>query len=153
MTDTLKLVEEFHTKFGHPVESELKIPDIKIIKLRLELILEEFIELVDANLKGVDDPSLTQGLLDCKKLISYLEKEHFEVDLIEVADALGDIKYVIDGTASVYGIPLNEISNEIHKSNMSKLNPETGKAIYSLNGKILKGSDYFKPDIKKVLSR
>jgi len=153
MTDTLKLVEEFHTKFGHPVESELKIPDIKIIKLRLELILEEFIELVDANLKGVDDPSLIQGLLDCKKLISYLEKEHFEVDLIEVADALGDIKYVIDGTALVYGIPLNEISNEIHKSNMSKLNPETGKAIYSLNGKILKGSDYFKPDIKKVLSR
>ena len=152
MTDTLRLVEEFHKKFKHPVESKLKIPNIKIIKLRLRLILEEFSELVEANINAAGTGIyIIEDLANIDDQISKLTDKQLNVDLIEVADALGDIKYVVDGTALVYGIPLNEISNEIHKSNMSKLDPETGKAIYSLNGKILKGSDYFKPDIKKIL--
>lgn len=151
--DSLELVKEFHTAFDHPVEKELKRPDVKTVKLRLKLILEEFSELVDATLsiQGMKSHKVASLLKDADKELDKLIEEDLDIDIIETADALGDIKYVVDGTALVFGIPLNDVFEEIHKSNMSKLDPITGKAIFDDNHKIQKGDKYFKPNINSIL--
>ncbi|MEN8788779.1 MAG: nucleoside triphosphate pyrophosphohydrolase family protein [Flavobacteriaceae bacterium] len=83
-------------------------------------------------------------------------KEYFEAaqrnDLVEVADALGDMLYILCGTILEHGMQhkIEEVFEEIQKSNMSKLG-SNGKPIYREDGKVLKGPDYFKPDIKSIL--
>lgn len=83
-------------------------------------------------------------------------EEYFEAaedgDLVEVADALGDMLYILCGTIIEHGMQdkIEEVFNEIQRSNMSKLG-ENGKPIYREDGKVLKGPNYFKPDIKKIL--
>jgi len=150
---TLEQVREFHKVFGHPAPNSLAIPELDTIKLRFKLILEEFIELIEANSSGTPQMELIIDLLDTiDDEFNYITDKDLDVDLIEVADALGDIKYVTDGAALVYGIPLDDVSTEIHASNMSKLDPDTGKPVVRDDGKILKGSAYFKPDIKKAIS-
>tara|TARA_B100001250_G_scaffold343697_1_gene312441 strand:- start:53 stop:436 length:384 start_codon:yes stop_codon:yes gene_type:complete len=74
-------------------------------------------------------------------------------DLVEIADALGDMMYILCGTILSHGLQnkIEEIFEEIQKSNMSKLGAD-GKAIYREDGKIMKGPNYFKPDIKKIIS-
>ena len=74
-------------------------------------------------------------------------------DLIEVADALGDMLYILCGTILSHGMQhkISEVFKEIQRSNMSKLGPD-GKPIYREDGKVLKGPNYFKPDIKGILS-
>lgn len=73
-------------------------------------------------------------------------------DLVEVADALGDMLYILCGTIIEHGMQhkIDEVFNEIQKSNMSKLG-EDGKPIYREDGKVLKGPNYFTPDISKIL--
>ena len=73
-------------------------------------------------------------------------------DLIEVADALGDMLYILCGTILTHGLQykIEEVFNEIQRSNMSKLG-EDGNPIYRKDGKVMKGPNYFKPDINKVL--
>ena len=73
------------------------------------------------------------------------------VDLIETADALGDLKYVVEGAALVFGIPLEPVFMEIHRSNMSKLGTD-GKPIYREDGKVLKGPNYTPPNVAAVLA-
>ena len=75
-----------------------------------------------------------------------------EDDLVEVADALGDMLYILCGTILEHGMQykIEEVFEEIQKSNMSKLGAD-GKPIYREDGKVLKGPGYFKPDIKKIL--
>lgn len=73
-------------------------------------------------------------------------------DLVEVADALADMVYVIYGTACEYGLPLDALLAEVHRSNMSKLGPD-GQPVRRADGKILKGPDYQPPDIAGVLNR
>ncbi len=75
-------------------------------------------------------------------------------DLIETADALGDMLYILCGTIIEHGMQhkIDEVFNEIQKSNMSKLG-EDGKPIYREDGKVLKGPNYFKPDIKSILDK
>lgn len=87
--------------------------------------------------------------------IALLKEEYHEYkraakhdDLIEIADGLGDCMYIIYGTAAVYGIPLDEVFAEIHRSNMTKL---IGGVQYRLDGKIMKGAAYERPDIARVL--
>jgi predicted HAD superfamily Cof-like phosphohydrolase len=83
-------------------------------------------------------------------------KEYYEAaqrnDLVEVADALGDMLYILCGTILEHGMhhKIEEVFEEIQKSNMSKLGAN-GKPIYREDGKVLKGPDYFKPDIKRIL--
>ena len=83
-------------------------------------------------------------------------KEYFEAaqrgDMIEVADALGDMLYILCGTILEHGLQhkIEEVFNEIQKSNMSKLGAN-GKPIYREDGKVMKGPNYFKPDIEKIL--
>lgn len=126
MTDKpLQRVQKFHQTFGVDAPDEPTIPTAEICALRIALIQEELNEL----------------------------KEAFEnKDIIEVADALGDLSVVVDGSYDVCGLaPYKEsLSKEIFDSNMSKLD-ENGKPIYREDGKVLKGPNYFKPDIAKVL--
>lgn len=121
----LDMVKQFHEVYGAYVSDESDFPDLDTRKLRKDLLEEEFNE--------------------------YLEGETNN-NYIEVCDALGDMLYIIYGTALSYGMPINEIFEEIHKSNMSKLD-ENGKPIYREDGKILKGKNYFKPNISGILAQ
>lgn len=118
-------VKEFHETYGAYISEESKLPDPSIRELRKALLQEEF----DEYMKAEEDN-----------------------DLVEIADALGDMMYIIYGTAISYGIPLDDIFNEIHASNMSKLG-EDGKPIRREDGKILKGPKFFRPDIAKFLKK
>lgn len=122
--NSYEMVKEFHEVFGHPVPSTPGdiAPERK--NLRVELIREEF---EDELL-----PAVANG------------------DLIAIADALGDIEYVVNGMALEYGINLPAVVEEIHRSNMTKLGPK-GKPIYREDGKILKGEGYEPPNIAEVL--
>lgn len=115
-------VEHFHHAFKHPINLSGRpaIPaDIGLRSLRTELITEEYCELLVA-----DEAN----------------------DLVGIADALGDLLYVIHGMALTYGIPMLDVFTEIHHSNMSKLDADN-KPILREDGKILKGPYYHPPDI------
>ena len=116
-------VKEFMTTFGQEVKNKAEFPNDKIVELRKKLIDEEFNELKDA--------------------IN-------ENDLIEVADALTDILVVTYGAGVAFGIDLDKCFKEVHRSNMSKLS-EDGKPIYNEFGKVMKGPNYFKPNLKQYL--
>lgn len=123
MTDYQGLVQEFHETFGHPVAPSPMLVAKELGDLRFDLIAEEAEEYGE----GLD-----------------------EDDIVKIADALGDILYVTFGAAVVHGIDLGPIFEEIHRSNMSKLG-EDGEPIYREDGKVLKGPNYFTPDIEAVL--
>ena len=109
--------------FGQEVKSKPSFSSEKINKLRLDLIREELDELTEA-MKNKD--------------------------LLEVADALTDILYVTYGAGHAFGINLDKCFDEVQNSNMSKLD-ENGKPIYNEFGKVMKGPNYFKPDLSKFL--
>lgn len=123
--DQYTKVKEFQTIFKSHVSEKPVLPNTEERDLRKRLLEEEYNE--------------------------YLEGENNN-DIIEIADALGDMLYIIYGTAVSYGLPINEIFNEIHASNMSKLD-ENGNPIFREDGKILKGKNYFKPDLKSIIER
>ncbi len=128
MKNKISAVELFHKSFGLGV-SETMCADLGAAKnaLRFNLMDEENRE--------------------------YLEAANND-DLVEVADALGDMLYILCGTILEHGMQhkIEEVFTEIQRSNMSKLG-EDGKPIYREDGKVLKGPDYFKPDILGVLER
>tara|TARA_B100000780_G_scaffold277497_1_gene248332 strand:+ start:1070 stop:1411 length:342 start_codon:yes stop_codon:yes gene_type:complete len=109
--------------FGQEVKDKTQFPNENIIQLRCDLIKEELEE-------------LNQAIKD--------------KDMTEVADALTDILYVTYGAGHAFGIDLDECFDEVQKSNMSKLGVD-GKPIYNENGKVMKGPNYFKPDLNKFL--
>ena len=116
-------VGTFMKTFGQEVKTKPSFSTDKINKLRLDLIKEELTELTEA--------------MNNK-------------DLLEVADALTDILYVTYGAGHAFGINLDKCFDEVQKSNMSKLD-ENGKPIYNEFGKVMKGPNYFKPDLSKYL--
>ena len=116
-------VGTFMKTFGQEVKTKPSFSTDKINKLRLDLIKEELRELTEA--------------MNNK-------------DLLEVADALTDILYVTYGAGHAFGINLDECFEEVQNSNMSKLG-EDGKPIYNEAGKVMKGPNYFKPDLSKFL--
>ena len=116
-------VGTFMKTFGQEVKLEPSFSNDKINKLRLSLIKEELDELTEAMKKK---------------------------DLIEVADALTDILYVTYGAGHAFGINLDKCFNEVQNSNMSKLD-EDGKPIYNQYGKVMKGPNYFKPDLSRFV--
>ena len=117
-------VKKFMKIFDQEVKSKAEFPNEKIVKLRYELIEEEFEE-------------LNQAIKDR--------------DLKEVADALTDILYVTYGAGHAFGIDLDKCFKEVQQSNMSKLGTN-GKPIYNENGKVMKGPNYFKPNLEKFLN-
>ena len=117
-------VKKFMETFGQEVKKKAEFPNEKITSLRYELIKEELEELKDAiNRK----------------------------DIKEVADALTDILYVTYGAGHAFGINLDKCFAEVQNSNMSKLG-EDGKPIYNDKGKVLKGPNYFKPNLNKFVA-
>lgn len=128
MKQKIAAVEIFHKSFGLGVSEKMK-----------------------ASL-GSDKNLLRFNLMDEEN------KEYFEAannnDLIEVADALGDMLYILCGTILEHGMQykIEEVFEEIQRSNMSKLGAD-GKPIYREDGKVLKGPNYFKPDIEGVLDK
>ena len=116
-------VKIFMKTFGQEVKNKAGFPNDKIQQLRLDLIKEELDE---------------------------LEKAIKTKNLKEVADALTDILYVTYGAGHAYGINLDKCFAEVQRSNMSKLN-ENGKPIYNEKGKVMKGPNFFEPNLKKFL--
>ena len=116
-------VKIFMKTFGQEVKSKSSLSSDKINRLRLSLIQEELDE---------------------------LNKAIQEKDIVEVADALTDILYVTYGAGHAFGIDLDQCFNEVQNSNMSKLGDD-GKPIYNENGKVMKGPNYFKPDLSKYI--
>jgi len=110
--------------FGQEIKSEPSFSNDKINKLRIDLIKEELDELKEAMNNN---------------------------DLLEVADALTDILYVTYGAGHAFGINLDKCFDEVQNSNMSKLG-ENGEPIYNESGKVMKGPNYFKPDLSKFVS-
>ena len=117
-------VKKFMKTFGQKVITKPQFPDDKTVKLRYDLIKEELDE---------------------------LEEAIKEKNLKEVADALTDILYVAYGAGHAFGINLDDCFNEVQNSNMSKLGSD-GKPIYNENGKVMKGPDYFKPNLNKFVA-
>jgi len=114
----------FMKTFGQEVKNKPSFSTDKINKLRLDLIKEELNELTEA--------------MNNK-------------DLLEVADALTDILYVTYGAGHAFGIDLDKCFEEVQNSNMSKLD-YNGKPIYNEHGKVMKGPNYFKPDLTKFIN-
>jgi predicted HAD superfamily Cof-like phosphohydrolase len=114
----------FMKTFGQEVKNKPSLSTEKINQLRISLIQEELDELKEA---------MTNN------------------DLLEVADALTDLLYVTYGAGHAFGIDLDKCFNEVQNSNMSKLG-EDGKPIYNEFGKVMKGPNYFKPDLKKFIN-
>ncbi len=117
-------VKLFMKTYGQEVKDKAGFSDAKTNKLRIELIKEELEELTTA-----------------------MQDEN----LLEVADALTDILYVTYGAGHAFGIDLDKCFEEVQNSNMSKLG-EDGKPIYNEAGKVMKGPNYFKPDLSKYLN-
>ena len=113
----------FMKTFGQDVKQSSSFSSDKINALRVSLIKEELDELIEAMNKK---------------------------DLVEVADALTDILYVTYGAGHAFGINLDDCFEEVQNSNMSKLNKD-GKPIYNNKGKVMKGPNYFKPDLNKFI--
>lgn len=127
MTDTLKSVQEFHEAFDLPVLDEPGISDAKTNLLRINLLAEELEELKEALAAG---------------------------NIVEVLDALTDLQYVLDGAYLSFG--LHDVKHaafdEVHRSNMSKLGADGKPIRRPEDGKVLKGPDYFKPDLSKFVA-
>ena len=117
-------VGTFMKTFGQEVKDKPAFSTDKINKLRIDLIKEELEELTEAMKNN---------------------------DLLEVADALTDILYVTYGAGHAFGIDLDKCFEEVQNSNMSKLD-ENGQPIYNESGKVMKGPNYFKPDLSKFIN-
>ena len=117
-------VKKFMETFGQEIREKASFPEDKITSLRYDLIKEELDELKEA----IDNR-----------------------DIKEVADALTDILYVTYGAGHAFGINLDKCFEEVQNSNMSKLGLD-GKPIYNEYGKVMKGPDYFKPDLSKFVA-
>ena len=113
----------FMKTFGQEVKDKASFSNDKINRLRIDLIQEELDELNSAMKKK---------------------------DLVEVADALTDILYVTYGAGHAFGINLDKCFDEVQNSNMSKLD-DKGKPIYNESGKVMKGPNYFKPNLSKFI--
>jgi predicted HAD superfamily Cof-like phosphohydrolase len=140
-------VREFHEVFGHPVSTDPKqVPAIEHRVLRIRMIAEELVE--TARAMGV--ALRVNSDLDEEAQVLAAPMSGAEYDPIEAADGLGDIRYLVDGGNLICGFPGEHVLAEIHRSNMSKLG-EDGKPVMRADGKFLKGPNYTKPDIRKVL--
>tara|TARA_B100000242_G_C43007404_1_gene468243 strand:- start:940 stop:1311 length:372 start_codon:yes stop_codon:yes gene_type:complete len=117
-------VKKFMKTFGQEIKEKAEFPNNKITTLRYDLIKEELSELKEA-----------------------IDKK----DIKEVADALTDILYVTYGAGHAFGIDLDKCFEEVQNSNMSKLGKD-GKPIYNEQGKVMKGPNYFKPNLNKFVA-
>lgn len=117
-------VKDFMKVFGQDCPSKPVVPDIKTRILRVKLLLEEVLELTEASgLKIIDSMGFefNKSLLTNPDGVQIVENDKISPNLVEVADALADISYVNYGAANAYGIKLEPVEDEVHRSNMTKL--------------------------------
>ncbi len=138
-------VRQFHEVYNQPVYEHPNVPAANRIDLRLNLIVEEVLELLSA--AGVVS-SEVEFLSDM--FAKALVRRTGGFDLVEVADALADIAYVVEGMNLELGINSEAVLAEVQRSNLSKLDPE-GNPVYNMDGKVIKGPNYSPPDLNKVL--
>lgn len=125
MKSLLQDVRAFHEACDVPVAASLGFPSRERIELRQRLLREEYLEWIAAS---------------------------SERDMVEVADALADMIYIIVGTALEFGIPLDRVWDEVQRSNMAKVDPETGRVKRREDGKILKPQGWESPRISEALA-
>lgn len=125
MSSNLEKVLEFHKVFGMLVNENPTMIDTSSMNLRLKLIEEEFNEL-------------------------YVEMVKYDAKIENIAKEMADLLYVVYGTAVSMGIDMNKIFEEVHKSNMSKLD-ENGKVVRRADGKVLKSNLYKSADIEEII--
>lgn len=143
--DPEALVRQFHQVYHLPIKTDG--PDVTgdRIHMRLSLIVEETTELIRALYGKAAAQRVQQAVSDLPQL------DEGERDLVEVADALADLVYVVYGMALELGISLPSVLAEVQASNLSKLGAD-GKPIYREDGKVLKGPGFFPPNIERALT-
>lgn len=143
-------VHEFMLTFGQPVRYEptADIPDEERL-LRSRLVVEEALEFAEA--MGVKVTGIADELHEHNAHTVQVELSGAPLDVVEAADALADLTYVTEGSAWTLGVPLDDVFREVHRSNMAKADPVTGKPNVSPDGKVLKPEGWTPPDVRGVL--
>ena len=136
-------VREFHKAFGLDLDN--KNPNKKLVKLRDELIREEYIEIYK---EIIGDNKHDDDSYDIYSPIYHMYNGDFNRQ--KVAKELADLLYVVYGTAAAFGIDIDTVFNIVHASNMSKLD-EDGKPVYREDGKVLKGPNYKEANLGGVV--
>lgn len=142
--DPEALVRQFHETYAMPISTEAATVDYDRVHMRMSLILEEVVELVGAVYGPASATVLAQAVRGVR------EADDGTRDVVEAADALADLTYVVYGMALESGISLPHVLAEVQASNMSKLDA-SGKPLYREDGKVLKGPGFFPPDIARAL--
>ena len=144
--DPEALVRRFHHVYGLPVQTDGASLERESLDMRMSLIAEEFSELVGAVYGQAARAEIESSY---RRAVAADDGTR---DTVETADALADLIYVIYGMALETGIDLASVLAEVQRSNMSKLGAD-GKPVYREDGKVLKGPDYFPPNVEAVLRR
>jgi predicted HAD superfamily Cof-like phosphohydrolase len=145
--DLTQQVTKFHQAFGYPVRIQLTEPTADECALRLRLVTEEFLELLEAH--GAPKNLRDKVWRQVTEWVAWQRTgPGFNIDPVKVADALGDIDFVNEGTRLTYGIPRQPVANEIARSNLAKAGGEL-----DANGKLQKPPGWTPPDISGVLAR
>lgn len=148
----LQSVKQFMRVFQQPYsDTPTDAIDASTIKLRLKLALEELEELFFATMNRQSQKLVNIHFKQINSFIEALDDSSFHINLVDVADALTDIEYINNGTAAVFGIPLDATFREVHRSNMSKLDAD-GKPVFREDGKVIKSDLYSPPDLDSVLA-
>ncbi|MFC2574144.1 MAG: GNAT family N-acetyltransferase [Actinomyces oris] len=142
--DPEALVRRFHHVYGLPVQTDGASLERESLDMRMSLIAEEFSELVGAVYGQAARAEIESSY---RRAVAADDGAR---DTVETADALADLIYVIYGMALETGIDLASVLAEVQRSNMSKLGAD-GKPVYREDGKVLKGPDYFPPNVEAVL--
>lgn len=137
------LVRQFHQVYQIPVET-IPTVDRPRLGMRMGIIVEEFCELIRAVYGKQAEEKVATAVAEAIKIDDHSR------DTVEAADALADLIYVIYGMALEMGIPIGKVLAQVQASNLSKIGSD-GKPIYREDGKVLKGPNFFSPDITAVL--
>jgi predicted HAD superfamily Cof-like phosphohydrolase len=151
-------VSEFHKVFGQPVLDKPQVPDSERVQLRLKLISEEFLELLEACSTHTHytrhDAIVHQRheIARAKEIVSGIigRVHQQDVDLVEFVDALADLDYVIEGSRLEFGVDGGPVAAEVHRSNIAKAGP--GSTVRE-DGKIQKPPNWTPPDIEGELRK
>lgn len=144
MNKMQQMVKDFHEKFGLAVNYKPTVPEMQTRMLRLRLIMEEITELAmafDIEIQNVNSFGFDASVSPYSRDMS---------SIVEATDAIGDLLYVVIGTAVSMGIDIDKVFEEIHRSNMSKVWPD-GRVVKNEFGKVIKPTSYSPVDFTKAL--
>lgn len=151
------MVGEFHTAMGLPIEGDPEMPDKDRVRLRMSLLLEEVAEVMDSfqgeqgNRHSRTIEKLTLSVERSQYWSNLIENSDvYNADLQHIAKELADLVYVTYGMAHELGVDLDAVLEEVHSSNMSKLD-EDGKPMYNEQGKVMKGPNFRPADLSMIV--